>query len=186
MRDEYARSSAKLLIASGVVSIVGLSLPWINVSVFRESDVFQSGTPTREITYGISLASGSTLAVWIIVLSVIPLAVGILRQLPWKTMSNRIYRVVIPLAIANLVLLVLAWRHIHSYQMGFGTFFALTNLNAVTQISLGFWFVVAAQFAGVVAGVKTDLFYEKNHFGWLSHRRAMRRIRQQRRRNAGR
>ena len=185
MRDEFARSSAKLLIASGVVSIIGLLLPWINVSVFRASDISQTGTPRREITYGISVASGSRLAVWIIVLSVIPLAIGLLRQLPWKSMPNWLYRIVIPIALADLVLAFFAWRNIDSYQTGFGAFFELTNLNAVTQVSPGFWLVVAAQISVIVAGVKTDMFYEKNPFGWISHRQAMGRNRKWRRRNAG-
>jgi hypothetical protein len=169
VRDPYARSSAKLLVASGVVSLIGLLVPWVRVvEAVRYLD--QTVLPKEQIYWGISMAQSTNLAAWISVLAMVPLAIGLIRQFVWKSMPDYVYRIIVPLAVAELVLLFFAWRHIVSHELAFGTVSKLARINVHSGIGLGIWLVVGAQIAGLLAGVKMDLFYEKNPFGWIHNR----------------
>jgi len=165
VRDKYARSSAKLVISAGVVAAIGLVTYWVQVNEWPANDIAQSGVSTHYLDFGISTAAGVDEARWMVGITIISLTIGLVRQFVWRTMPDGVYRVIIPLAAAELLLLLATWRHIASYQRGFGTFFQLTNLNASTSIGLGFWLVLGAQFAQLYAGVKVNLFYEKDPLG---------------------
>jgi hypothetical protein len=164
VRDPDAHSSAKLLVASGVVSLIGILVPWVRI-VEKHSVLTQTGLFKNGITWGVSAVSVTNLAWWISVLSLIPLAVGLVRQSVWKSMPDYANRFMIALAVADLVLLYFAWRQILSYDLGVRAVFQSAKMKGNAEIAFGLWLVVGAQIAVLVAGVKTHLFYEKNPFG---------------------
>jgi hypothetical protein len=175
VRDLYSRSSAKLLVASGVVTFIGVLVPWVRfVETVRFLD--QTVLPKEQVYFGVSMAEVTNLAVWISALSIFPLAVGLIRQFVWKSMPDYIYRIIIPLAVADLVLLFFAWRHITSYELGGRTVLHSESYKGYwhAEIGSGLWLVVGAQIAVLVAGAKTDLFYEKKPFGWIHNRQLTR------------
>jgi hypothetical protein len=159
----YARSSAKLLIVSGAASLLGVLLPWVRV--VQTVSIPGVPVPSDPIYLGISMAKVTNLSVWISVLSLIPLAVGLIRYLAWKTMPNYIYRIILPLAVADLVLLFIAWHHVASYEL----LFQAINSNGHAEFGPGLRMVVGSQIGVLVAGANPNLFREKDTFGWFNH-----------------